>query len=320
MRSMHRILKQPFFGRFQRTWRWPETMLHDDWEHITFPNLRGGALAGVFGAARSGPAVGAVALAHPLSIAAKGFWLKEGHADLLRNAGFDVLAFDFNGFGESESTDFAYPSDVIAAGVYLRWRRPALPIAVVACSFGAGWALCALANEEHPFRAAVLEGVFPTLPFYWRRYPLPYGLLRASQVVYPRLERALRPIRAAAEVTSNPDVLLIYGEADTLTPVSIGIELHAALSTRAVVALWTVPGAEHNGARRAAPEAYAHHVIAFLQASLARARDHADEPAGADQRRVMRAALLPADRSSEANEPHSADPQSAIRKSKGINS
>lgn len=165
-----------------------------------------------------------------MSAAAKAFWMKLGHAELLREAGFHVLAFDFNGFGESESANFDYPGDVLAAGQYLRDRVAPLPVAVLGCSFGAGYALCALSRDGHPFRAGVLEATFPSLPYYWRPYPLPHLILRASQVVYPPFERALRPIRAAAEIEGAPHILLIHGERDTVTPPHVGDDLRAAMS------------------------------------------------------------------------------------------
>ena len=264
-RAIHRIGKKLFFGRFQRTWRWPEEIPEADWERVTFPSANGARLAAVFGASRGGPAEGAIVLAHPMGAAAKGFWLKRGHAELLRNSRFHVLAFDFNGFGESESSDFDYPADVIAAGEYLRRRVPALPLAVVGASFGAGYALCAMARPGHPFRAAVLESTFPSLPYYWRPYPLPYVLLRASQIIYPRFERELRPILAATQLKASPQVLLIHGEADSITPVQVGTELRAAMSGGASVELWTVAGAEHNLAFPAQPDTYAQRVTSFLQ-------------------------------------------------------
>jgi pimeloyl-ACP methyl ester carboxylesterase len=270
MSIIDRTLKKPFFGRFQRPWLWPDGVPLDRWEPITFPNRKGTTLAGVFGAAEASPAVGAVVLAHPLSVAAKGFWLKHGHAELLRRAGFAVLAFDFNGFGESDSLDFDYPADVIAAGAYLRSRAANLPLAVMGASFGAGWALCAMAHGSHPFRAAVLEAAFPSLPFYWRRYRLPYAILRASQLLYPRLEQSLRPSGAAQRLKNNPQVLLIYGDADSLTPPQVGVELQAAMSTCALVERWTVPEADHNLALQTAPDGYGHRVTDFLRRALGR--------------------------------------------------
>jgi alpha-beta hydrolase superfamily lysophospholipase len=265
MSLLHRLGKKVFFGRFQKPWRWPADVSEGGWERVAFPNAGGARLAAVFGAAHDRPVRGAVVLAHPMGLAAKGFWLKHGHAELLRGSGFHVLAFDFNGFGESESSDFDYPGDVVAAGEYLRRRAPGLPIAVIGSSFGAGYALCAMSRDGHPFRAAVLEAAFPSLPYYWRKYPLPHALLRLSHVIYPAFERRLRPILAAAELKGHPRVLLIHGDADSLSPVAVGAELQNAMSARASAELWVVPGAQHNLALAAQRDEYAQRVTAFLR-------------------------------------------------------
>ena len=108
--------------------------------------------------------------------AAKGFWLRYGHAALFRQSGFNVLVFDANGFGESAASSFDYPSDVLAAGLWAQARTQALPVGLVGASFGAAWGLCAMARAESPFRAAVLEAAFPTLPEFWRHYPFPHAM------------------------------------------------------------------------------------------------------------------------------------------------
>jgi pimeloyl-ACP methyl ester carboxylesterase len=266
---MQRLAKKIFFGRFQKKWRWPEGMPEEGWERVTFRNESGARIAAVFGTSHGEQAFGAVVLAHPMTVAAKAFWLKHGHAELLRSRGFHVLAFDFNGFGESESTDFNYPGDVAAAAEYLHARFPELGIAVLGSSFGAGYAICAMARKGHLFRAAVLEGPFPSLPFFWRPYPIPRLLLRASQLVYPRLERELRPILKATQVEENPDILLIFGENDTVSPVHIGEEFQSAFSQRTPAELWTVPGAEHTFAFRAHRDVYAERVTEFLHRAFA---------------------------------------------------
>jgi len=266
MTVFHRLAKKLFFGRYQRPWHWPAGVSPDAWERVTIASGSGAKLAAIFGPAH-GPAVGAVVLAHPMTVAAKGFWLKHGHAELLRRHGFDVLAFDFNGFGESESGNFDYPADVLAAGEYLRRRRPSTAIAAVGASFGAGYVLCALANASHPFSCAVLEAAFPSLPYFWRRYPLPSAMLRLSQLFYPRLERDLRPMLAAAKLERSPRVLLIHGEADTISPVVVGEELRTVMRQSAHPELWLVPGAEHSLALTAVPEQYAERVVSFLRST-----------------------------------------------------
>jgi uncharacterized protein len=271
MAWLHRVGKKVFFGRYQRPWRWPKDVQADTWERVTFISTSGARLSAILGRAE-GHSKGAVVLAHPMGVAAKGFWLKHGHAEVLRRGGFDVLAFDFNGFGESDSGTFDYPADVLAAGTYLRERFPDAQIGVLGASFGAGYALCALAAEGQPFCAAVLEAPFPSLPYYWRRFLVPSLALRLSQIVYPRLERDLRPIRAAASIAGKPRVLLIHGDADTITPVGVGRQLQAAIGDRAFVEFWIAPGAEHNLAFSSSPDLYAQQVVTFLERAFISAR------------------------------------------------
>jgi uncharacterized protein len=265
MPLFHRVAKKVFFGRFQKKWRWPDGVPVGEWERVRFRSGNGATLSGLFGEARGSSAAGAVVLAHPMGAAAKGFWLKHGHAAFLRDNGFHVLAFDFNGFGESESTNFDFPSDVVAAGDYLRHRLPGVPLSILGSSFGAGYALCAMAREGHPFHAAVLEGTFPSLPFYWRSYRFPYAVLRVSQVIYPRFERELRPILAATRLKGSPRVLLIHGHADTVSPLHVGTELRDAMAGRATVEVWDVPGADHTRALAAQPDHYRDRVTRFLR-------------------------------------------------------
>ena len=249
-----RLLKKPFFGRFAGTWRWPNGVDKDRWEHVRVPSESGVALEAVHGPA-DGEARGSVVLAHPIGKAAKGFWLRQGHAELFRSLGLNVLVFDFNGFGESPSGSFDYPADVLAAGAWLQARHPDLPVGAVGASFGGAWAICAMVRP-HPFRSALIEGAFPTLAQYWRRYPFPYAVLRLSSAVAPGLERGLRPIHQASRIVGEPRATLVYGEADAITPPAYGETLRSELANAAPTELVTVPGADHTFVLRDAPEQY----------------------------------------------------------------
>jgi pimeloyl-ACP methyl ester carboxylesterase len=259
MSLLHRLLRKPFFGRFEVPWNWPEGVAQAGWERVQI-----GPLAG-FAIAAPGRARATLVLAHPMGKAAKGFWLRQGHAALLREAGFNLLIFDANGFGESPAHSFDYPADILAAGLAAQARWPALPVGLVGASFGAGWGLCAMAREGSPFRAAVLEGVFPTLPEFWRHYPVAHAALRLSQLVMPRLEAGLRPEREAGRVIGQPPVLLLYGSADRFTPPAHGERLRAAFGKAAQVQMEVLDGVDHTYALRDAPERYRSLVLPFLE-------------------------------------------------------
>jgi pimeloyl-ACP methyl ester carboxylesterase len=200
--------------------------------------------------------------------AAKGFWLRHGHADLLREAGFHVLAFDANGFGESEPASFDYPADIHAAGLWVQERYTSLPVGLVGASFGAGWGLCAMARAGSPFRAAVLEAAFTSLLEFWRHYPAAYAFLKTWQLLFPALERGLRPELEAANVVGSPRVLLVYGDADRYTPPAFGERLQRALANRAQAELCVLPGVDHTYAYRDARAAYTARVVPFLRGAL----------------------------------------------------
>jgi pimeloyl-ACP methyl ester carboxylesterase len=264
---LHRLLRKPFFGRFEVPWTWNSPDEAARWERVELRSGNGARLAGIWGPAE-GDALATLVLAHPMGKAAKGFWLRYGHAALFRRSGFNTFAVDANGFGESEAASFDYPADFLAAGQWAQAKTPNLPVGLVGASFGAGWGLCAMARAGSPYRAALLEGLFPTLPDFWRHYPLAYATLRASQLVWPSMERNLRPELEATRVLGKPPMLLLYGDQDIYTPPAHGERMMKAMSSAASAQMHVFPGIGHTWAYRDAADAYAARVIPFLQASL----------------------------------------------------
>lgn len=267
--TAYRLFKKPFFGRFMRPWRWPEDVDQSQWQRLHVRSESGATLSALLACAHTPQARGAVLMAHPMGAAAKGFWMKYGHAEMLRQAGYHVMVFDLNGFGESSSTTMDFPLDVLAAGHALQARYPDLPVAVFGASMGAAMSVCAMARPGHPFKAAVLESAFPTLLHFWSRYPVPRLGIQLSRLVYPAGERRLRPTHAAERLAGSPPVLMIYGEADRFTPVKDGKLLWAALKRKTVAEFWQVAGAEHTHAYAAQPTVYAERVVGFLDRHLA---------------------------------------------------
>ncbi|TAG01406.1 MAG: alpha/beta hydrolase [Betaproteobacteria bacterium] len=264
MTTLHRLLRKPFFGRFEVPWVWPVEEDQTSWERVSFTNPSGASLSGLWGAALD-EAIGTLVLAHPMGKAAKGFWLKQGHASLFRRSGLNVLVFDANGFGESPATSFDYPADILAAGQWAQSRTPKLNVGLVGASFGAGWGLCALARAGSPFKLAVLEAAFPTLPEFWKHYPVAQAALKTSKIVWPSLERKLRPEAEAPKALGHPSVLLIYGEKDKYTPPEHGQRLMRAFGSAADTQLLVLPDVEHTFAYRDAADAYTARVIPFLK-------------------------------------------------------
>lgn len=256
---IYKILKKPFFGRYQKPWQWPETVERAGWEAVQIESDSGAKLAALYGAATGTPRPSTIVCAHPMGTAAKGFFLSKGHAAAYRSLGYNVLLFDFNGFGESENGDFHYPKDILAAGRWARQKHPDHLIGLYGISFGSAWATCALAEANHPFGAAVLECPFTTLEEYWYRYKTAYTMLKLVSFVKPSLAQALRPIEKIRDVSSLGSLLFIYGEDDDTTPKSMGqrfLDAYRAASPENQAELWIVPGAKHTHAFAAAQDEY----------------------------------------------------------------
>ena len=269
MTILHRLLRKPFFGRFEVPWNWPADVDETGWERVSFANPHGARLAGFWRDATAAPR-GTLVLAHPMGKAAKGFWLKGGHAELF-GRDFNLLIFDANGFGESEASSFDYPADILAAGLWAQQRAPQRAVGLVGASFGAGWGLCSMARAGSPFRCAILEAAFPTLPEFWRHYPIAYAALRCSQIFWPPLEANLRPEREARKIAGRPPMLLLYGDRDKYTPPAHGERLLAALQTSTDAELHVLEGVDHATALRDARERYIERVMPFLEGAFQRA-------------------------------------------------
>ena len=81
--------------------------------------------------------------------------------------------------------------------------------------------------------------------------------------------RSLEPMRTLPLLEGMP-VLLIHGESDERVPIREGRRLAAVPGP--ATEHWTVSGAGHSGAHRAAPEAYEQRVGAFLRGAFIAAR------------------------------------------------
>ena len=273
MSLLHALLKKPFFGRFQKPWAWPPSVPESEWTRVTFRNASGATLVGLHGRAAGGAARATVVMPHPMTGDAKGYLLRSGHAALLREGGYDVLLFDFNGFGDSENGRFEFPDDIVAAGRFAQERAPELPVALFGISMGAGYGVCALDTPGHPFRAAVIESAFTSLEEFWIKFRVAYVLLRALSAILPRTAGTLRPIARIRSIAGVEAILFIYGDADSFTPPAMGERLLEAcpLPTERR-SLWVVPKAKHLRALDAARDEYRRRVVEFFDAQFAAPR------------------------------------------------
>jgi uncharacterized protein len=268
--TKYELLKKPFFAAFQKPWRWPDNADPSTWEPLDFDSPTGVRLKGLWGGSLSGPARGAIVFVHPMVVEAKGYFLRFGQAEALRRAGYDVLLFDVNGFGESPTGSFRFPMDIVAAGQALAARSKGLPIGLYGLSLGAGYGICACSFEGHPYSAAFLEAPFATLDEFWRKFSLPaYVVLRAMTLLAPVQLEELRPVSRITKLRGLKKLVLVYGGKDELTPPSMGERLLAACAPSTQSSLWVVPEAKHCQAQRIAADEYKRRMREFFDAALA---------------------------------------------------
>lgn len=262
----HRQLKKPFFGRFMKPWRWPQGVPAEGWQRVTIPSGSHADLAAVVAETSMATVRGVVVCAHPMGLASKGFWLRNGHAQKLLDEGFHVVLFDFNGFGESPSTNFDWPADIVAAGQWARRRFPGMPVHAMGASFGAMHALNAMPHAGYPFDRIVAESCAATLPLFWKSYPFAHTVLQVGRFFAPAMERGLRAEWNVQHLKPSSRLLLIHSRGDTWTPVFHGDRLQAAAPRGAQFTRLTLERAEHTHGLRDEPEIYWPAVREFLAA------------------------------------------------------
>ncbi len=211
-------------------------------------------------------------------------------AVFLVHGGYDVLALDLRGHGESGGTvvspGLLESRDVLGAVRYVRSRGNNRPIVLLGVSYGAAAVLIAAADSPE-ISAVIADGAFLTgrdlfedisrhylndagMKLWMRALFLGAscpGLVSATSLVY-RLRTGvdlgpdLVTVMPAVRRIEVP-VLLISGERDWIAPTAKTRQILAALpGDRKELAI--IPGAVHDTTYSAAPQVYSAAVLRFL--------------------------------------------------------
>ena len=183
------------------------------------------------------------------------------HARLLSEAGFDVLLFDYRGYGRSSgkpSEEGTYRDARAARAALL--RRPGVEGArVFYLGESLGGAVALALSLECPPRGLVLQSTFTSVREMARlHYPLVPGALIPD--VYPSLGR-IRELDAP--------LLVLHGEYDTIVPPAHGRAIFEA--ARHPKRMHIFPGAGHNDLVPLAGAAYAQVIRSWAQETAASA-------------------------------------------------
>lgn len=241
---MYKLIKKPFFGRFMVKWKNPLSPDEQKkWKKLAIKSKSGSLISGLFAYSFSEKTKATIVLGHPMGKEAKGYFLKNGYTDLLRNNGFNTLVFDLNGFGESTHGNFSYYEDIIAIGIEASRLTPNIPIGYFGISLGGQWATIAFADEEHKYDFAIIESAATSLDEFWINFPVAYKTLQLLNFVMPNYKKKIIMKERIKEAKKLKSLLLIYSENDNWTPVSMGetFKKNSTIPTE----LWTVKNASH---------------------------------------------------------------------------
>lgn len=240
-----------------------KTGLHP--ELVRYPSLNGKMLSALYFQTDRPPKgtivhfhgnYGNVSSHFPLSL----FLLKEG---------FDVLAFDYQGYGISEGSPS--PQNLLDDGIasvryaQAHLRPGATGVAVFGQSLGGATAIVVMAHEPL-VKAAVIESAFSghramakaVLKRHWFTWPL-YPIAPLF------LNRSLDAIRFVDKISPRP-VFFIHGDKDTIVPTEMSKTLFE--KAKDPKKLWIVPEADHLQPRRKMGAQYDHAVADFFTLAL----------------------------------------------------
>lgn len=198
-------------------------------------------------------------------------------APALLAAGFDVLAFDLRGEGESGGAPITFGAreqwDVLGA-VKEAKARGAGRVGVLGFSLGAASAILAAARSVEIDALVADSGFFDLEEMLTRemegRYHLPGPLAAYALLDYRLLSGTdpsdVQPGLVIGDIAPRP-ILLIHGTADGTFPTSDSERLLAAAGGSAAQ-LWLVPGAGHTQSYFADPVEYGRRVTDFFVEAL----------------------------------------------------
>jgi pimeloyl-ACP methyl ester carboxylesterase len=266
-------------------------------EPVRFPAYDGLPLAGVIVRAAGGrPRRGLIVFAHEfcsdMSSCAR-------YCRPLQQAGYDILAFDFRGHGQSPAQPGYTPRQWVtdremddmrgAAAFAEEWlRQQGYPteFGVVGISRGACAALL-VAQEDARIAALMSDGAFSTdstIEYFMRRWayifakvrvvyenhpPVFWRFLRWAMFYFARREFKCRfpSVRKAIRRMTPRPMLFVHGERDSYLPVEQSRRLYVLAGQPKY--LWVAPAARHNEAVVRHPDFYAWLSVEFFDQHLA---------------------------------------------------
>lgn len=190
------------------------------WQAIRFEGNGGADLAARWFPADA--ARGTVVLAHPDRRHGQQWFLTHGWVEFLLDARYNVLTFDFAGYGGSRGGSTYLFEDVIAAAHEARRRGDGLPVHLIGLSIGAFSAANAAPHLDF-VESIVLESPFPSFNAWygrgWGRFAM-----AAFDRLFPRTAALIQADENIARAKARR-ILLVAGGDDSVTPSGLTLEV-----------------------------------------------------------------------------------------------
>jgi uncharacterized protein len=188
------------------------------------------------------------------------------HVAWLPAAGWNVLCFDYRGYGRSEGRITRQDSitDAHAALDWLLARPDIDPARIVAFGQSLGGAVgIVLTAERQEIRGLATDGAFDHYRRIARWHILRNPVLLVLAWWVPLLmSGSFNPIDFIRRIAPRP-VLLMHGTADTICPAVMARRLHTAAGDPKE--LWLIDGANHYQAMQEMPEQTHSRLLAFFE-------------------------------------------------------
>jgi len=190
-------------------------------------------------------------------------------AVFLVKRGFDVLIFDYEGYGASQG--HPNPRHVVEDGIaavryaQAHLRDPKTGVVVFGQSLG-GAAAVVVAAREPEVKAAVIESAFSSYNAMAREALQRSVLTWLFAPLAPLfLNHDYDPIDYVAQIAPRP-VLFIHGDHDHIVPMHMSRDLYA--KAREPKTLWIVPGGDHLECDKLEKKKYEDEIVNFFTQAL----------------------------------------------------
>jgi len=188
----------------------------------------------------------------------------------LTQYGFDVMLFDYQGFGGSEGKPT--PQNTIEDGIAtVRYaqehlRNPEGKVGILGQSIGASVAIV-VAVQERTVKAVVAESPFTSYRSIARHAISRSLLLWPVYPFYPLFISKDHDPKAFIEDVSPTPILFIHGDKDKIIPVKMSEKLFALANEPKEI--WIISGARHLGNYRRMRKTYEVRISSFFREAFA---------------------------------------------------